>query len=229
MKKTAARLCTLFLILFFISHRDVFGRSIEYVKVIEVSGAAQSLSPVSASWKAIRKNTFLKNNTKIRTAEQSIADFGFDGRLENVARLGEGSTVDFLAVSPIKIFLEKGSLSIFSEGNRLPGAVKVVTKDMSVEVKLGGCVVSVSDRGTTVKVFSDKVELTDFARHKSGIKTRTVREGFQFICGLSHPEGVTERMKYADYTGWQGWIKQLYERKDRLVEISIDKIVEQNS
>ena len=116
---------------------------------------------------------------------------------------------------------------IFCEGNPLPAAVKVATKDVSMDVKLGGCVVIVSNRGTTVKVFSDKVRVTDPANHKPGIKSRTVREGFQFTCGVSHPKGLTERMQYTDYTGWQEWIKKLYERKDKLAELSVDKIIEQ--
>ena len=207
--------------------QDVFGRSVEYVKVLEVSGTVQSLNPASTRWGAMQKNTFLKKNTKIRSAGGSKADFGLDGRLENAARLEENSTADFLTVSPVKIFLEKGSFFVFREGDRLAGTVKVTTKDVSVDVKLGGCVVIVSNRGTTVKVFSDKVAVTDPANRKPGIKTRTVREGFQFTCGLSRPKGLTERMQYADYTGWQEWIKKLYERKDRLAELSVDKIIEQ--
>ena len=205
--------------IFFLSGIAAAGE-IEYAEVLNVVGSAEVLTPPNLTWKPLQKNTILGKGSKIRTEERSSVEIGFDANFENAARLGENSRLSLLGELPFKVLLGKGELFIFCEYPIHHNALRILTKDALIQLKLGGCAVIASGKGTLIKVFTDRVQVSNLKHHRPGFESRIIEEGFRFLVSAASPRAAFRRMTYADYADWQVWIRNLYERKDdRMAEL----------
>jgi len=166
-------------------------------------------------------NTILKKSFKVKTQAGSFVEIVFHSGIEDVARLGENSSLRVLNDPPTRVFFERGELFLLRDkesadhGQTMP--LKISTPEASTQLELGGLGIKVSRERTLVRVFGDRAVISDSIHRKAKSRPRTVEEGFKFSSGTRASSASFERMKYVDYRGWQKWIKDWYERKDDLL------------
>ena len=174
---------------------------IEYWKVVEVTGLAQIKSPAEAAWKDLAAPFYLKRGSVLRTGKDSSVDLCLNRQWDSFLRLNENSELEFPEKIENGIRLKSGSISALLEKESTDDSLRIFLPDLVLKLSTGGLVVSASGSGTTLKVFSEFVEVEGIAK--------PIQEGWEWT------QGRTRRMDFSDYTNWQLWVRQSYERKDK--------------
>lgn len=198
---------------------------VQHAKVFEVTGRVECASAQRIYWKPLLKNSVLEPGARIRTDGQGSAQIKLGRDFASVLKLGSDAYVKFKDTPSDKIYLEQGELYVIRESDSESAptagqrALEIRTKDLRVGIKRGGCVITASRRGTAVKVFQERVQVTRFTAGRARSPICIVREGHQFFS-----EGPrTGRLQYKDYEPWQDWIRAWYERKDFLAAEKLHK------
>ncbi len=227
LKRYTLKLIAVILLFLSFTTQSAWSGEIQYAKVVEIGGAAELLKPLGQRWVPLMKDTTLKKGAKIRTGSGSFVQIAFEGNLETVGLLEGDSRLDIMNDPPTRVFLDRGEFLIFreTETSNKSGLKKlgVLTREALVEIQLGGCSVQTFDKGTWVRVFGEKAEVMNLKTRSAAARSKTVEEGFKLFIGRIVPESVLQRMGFADYAEWQGWIKKLYEAKDDLAADALDK------
>src|SRR3989338_5570833 len=127
---------------------------IEYAKVFDVTGSAKFVGLKSGSWKPLSQNLVLKSGTRIKTGSQSSAQIRMNRDYSSVIKISPNAYLKLKNEPPNKITIEKGDLYVIREADSETKApaeqdvLQISTKDLLVEIKQGGCIVSVTDKGT---------------------------------------------------------------------------------
>ena len=208
----------LFLLLNFVFAAAVGARSAEFLKILDTTRQPELWDADSHVWKPLPTPYELPQGSKIRTRAGSSVEIAFDAKLENMAEVRENSMIKVIQKNPARIFLESGSFFILREENEKDGVV-LKTRHAEIRMRLGGCAVSESRKGTLVRVFSEEADVSNL----------TVKEGFWVLVKPGGRITKPRRMQYEDYRDWQVWIHKFYERKDKLAWNSIEKIIERHS
>ena len=199
--------------------------SIEYCRVIDVSGRTEILESGSAAWAPLGAPRLLKGGDKIRTADKSYAEISTSDDFSGLLRLGANSQMEVMGEDLARFFLRRGMLMALREedDDTLVGRpaekllLQIFTRDLSAGILLGGYSVSVSDRGTWVRVFSEHAHARIFMKeNKKAAEFKRIPEGFKYFWGSDDEIGPLgpSRMYYSDYTEWQFWVRKCYERQD---------------
>ena len=207
-----AALCALI----FFTAANAFAAGIEYAKVLDATGTAEIYSAPAAGWEPIRKESFLKSGSRLRTGLGSQIQIMLDSNFGSVAKIGGNSGASFLTAQPFEIVLEQGTFFIFNDRAAADSEppLKIQTRDASMVLTLGGCQVISSKEGVLIKVFADQLQVSIKAPGQLKKDPQTVREGFK--CFISHSTNCLslKRMTYRDYADWQVWMQKIYEIKD---------------
>ena len=197
--------------------------SVDYCQVIDVSGKAEILEADGIRWLPLEAPKFLKGGDKIRTQGKSYTEISTSPDFSGLLRLGVDSEAEVMGEDLARFFLRKGMLLILrEEDSNVPGEhareemrFQIFTPDMAVSLLEGGCSVSVSEKGSWVRVFGEEVKAGPLRPLKNKPSLR-VEEDFKYFissrAGLG-PLGPS-RMYYSDYTDWQFWMKKCYALKD---------------
>ncbi|OGW83226.1 MAG: hypothetical protein A3C47_02005 [Omnitrophica bacterium RIFCSPHIGHO2_02_FULL_51_18] len=195
---------------------------IEYAKVFDVTGSVKFAGFKSGRWQPLLRNLLLKSGTRVKTGNQSSVQIKLNRDFTGVLKLSPNSYLELKNEPPNKIYLEKGDLFVICEADTEAapaagsGALQVSTKDLLMEIRQGGCIISVSDRGTWLKVFQEKVEAAHVLADRTKTKTWTVHEGYQLHAKSSGAHTSLKRMQYENYDAWQVWIRGWYDHKDKI-------------
>ena len=208
--------------------------SVEYCKVIDVSGTAEILESGSALWRPLAVPKLLKAGDKVRALEKAYVEFSTGDDLSGLMKLGGNSEFEVMGEDLTRFFLRKGIFfilreedgSIVGKQGKEQTLFQIFTKDLIVSFLGGGSSVSVNDKGTWVRVFSEHVRANPFdnVSTSEGV-LRTVTEGFKFFM-KAPPEPTVAgpmRMNFSDYSSWQFWMRQCYQRKDALSQKFLTK------
>ena len=201
-----------------------FRASIEYCRVIDVSGKAEILESGGQRWVPLSVSKFLKGGDKIRTAEKSYAEISTSPDFSGLLKLGGDSELEIIGDDLARFFLRGGALFVLrEEDSNVPGKhtreealFQIFTKDMSISFLQGGCLIGAFEKGSWVRVFSEHAKVGPFRPGKEKEDFKIVREGFKYFMTDSKKAGVSGpiRMHYPDYIEWQYWMKKCYDRKD---------------
>ena len=188
----------------------------ESVKVLDVTGNAEVYSAPNSQWLPLRKDTRLKEGSRVRTGAGSEVQIAFDDDLESVAKIGQNSRLQFLKSGSFQAVLEQGSFFLFSDKAEAnpSGFFKVRTKEAQIRLSAGGCQIAYLKEGVLVRVFADSVVLSKKMPKKTGPRALTVPEGFKCMISPTGSKFSLRRMGYRDYADWQAWIQKIYEIKD---------------
>lgn len=189
---------------------------IEYVKVLDVTGSAEVYSVSNPQWLPLRKETMLKEGSRVRTGTGGEVQIVLDPNFESIAKIGGNSRLRLLKDQPFEAVLEQGAFFIFSDKGEGDSErfLKVLTKETLIQLKTGGCQIISLKKGVLVKVFADSVELSKKMPQRTDRKSQEIREGFKSYLSVTDPAPSSRRMNYRDYADWQIWIQKIYEIKD---------------
>jgi len=181
----------------------------ETPKLIRTAGKVEVLAPGPGRWKPASEGQRFEPGSRIRTGPDSEAEIAWDKAFDVVIRLGGGSRLDFLVAQTYpSAFLERGSLMMICEPERIRNFFKLGTKDLRVRIDRGGLEMTVTSNATRLRVFGERMR-TSFLDKRP---PRWVGEGFKLFARRHASEAV--RMDYDDYKEWLVWVPRLYERKD---------------
>ncbi len=181
---------------------------IEYWKVVQVTGVAQMKSPAQPDWKNLSAPFYLRKGSLVRTGKDAIVDFCLNRQWSNFLQLNENSELEFPKESPKEVRLKKGSLFALLEAESGSDSLHIFSPDVELRVGLGGLAVFASASRSTLKVFSESVEVVDLKSQPSD-SPKIISEGWEWSAGQ------TRRLDFSDYAEWQRWFRKSYERKDK--------------
>jgi len=215
---------TLFLAAAFLCVSRAAFASVDYCRVIDVSGKAEVLESGSARWLPLSAPKFLKGGDQIRTSGKSYAEISTSADFSGLLKLGADSRLEVLGEDLARFFLEEGVLMVLREENddspeSRPAEtvlMQILTQDLSAGLLSGGCSVSVTAKGTWVRVFSESVRVTPTARKTREAVQHDLPEGFKFFSARAGKIDTLGplRLYFSDYADWQFWVRQCYERQD---------------
>lgn len=197
---------------------DAFAE-IEFIKVVEIKGRADVFDPVSSSWSHQSTTPIeLKAGYRLRTYEDSTAEIVMDRKWDRLIRLSENSRLSVLGSSLGRLALDEGHLYIVCEQDLTSVApLKVLTKDMAVEMSIAGLGIRSDQEGSHIQVFADFVTVFPKKSGKYSVSGEQLSEGFQSHLSAQSEEGsLSQRMSFDEYWKWQAWIKNRYATKDKL-------------
>lgn len=212
-----------------VSLNPLYAIDIEYAKVFDVVGNAKFIGYKSGNWKPLAQNLRITSGTRIKTASQSSVQIKLKRDFTSVIKVSSSAYLKFKNEPPNKIYLEKGDLYVILEPDTetapAPGeaVLQISTKDLLIEIRQGGCIVSVTEKGTWLKVFQEKAQVTHVLPDRTKTKTWTVYEGYALHAKSLQAQTSLKRMQYSDYDAWQGWIRGWYEHKDRITAEKLRK------
>ncbi len=223
-----------FLILgiFFLAQTDSLEAGADVYRVIHLSGKAQVLDATSGQWKFLAIGDRLKSRDRVRTVGKSAVDFSRGEDLTGLLRVGVETEVEVMGEDLSRFFVRRGLLFVLLEDeNNLETQesqtalhFQVFTPDLTVSFLQGGCSIAVSEKGTLVRVFSEKVSVETLGSKNKKRAARMVLEGHQFFWNKAASLTYSSsRMVFAEYMDWKYWMLQCYAFKDKRVQDTLVK------
>lgn len=198
----------------------------EFVKVFGIQGEAEIRGTADKSWRALERDTVLREGDQVRVKAQSALHLVFDASLESMATLGENARLKVLHGPVASFSLMKGELFLYRE-KESPAAVlssfKVLTKDLEVRMKEGGGIIETGAQGTWVRIFAERAEVMNRFNPTRRPKPEPVEEAFKFFASVDTRQTSLERVSPSDFDAWQPWIKKIYARKDLFAAEALEK------
>ncbi len=205
--------------------------SIEYCKVIDISGNAEIQFSGSERWMPLSAQVLLKGGDKIRTPQRSYLELATSTDLSGLMLLSGNSVLEVMGDDLTRFFLRRGALSVLREGDgdiarRVSGEenlIQIFTPELVVNILQGGMSVSAYANGSWVRVFSEQVRIDPFGAGRQKLLSRTVSEGYECFADASSTKAPQEalRMSYSDYKDWQFWARKCYKRKDDMAQTEL--------
>lgn len=208
---------------------SIHALEIEYAKVFEVVGSAKFSGLKNGRWEPLPRNTVLRSGSRIKTGDGSSVQIKLNRNFTGALKVSPNSYLEFKNEPPNKIFIEKGDVYVIREMDpeivrpAESGVLKISTKDLLIEIKQGGCIVSVTDQGTWLKVFQEEVSAIPLLANRAKTRARIVHEGTALYAKRSPAQISSKRMRYEDYDAWQVWIRSWYGHTDKVAAEKLRK------
>lgn len=192
---------------------------IEFVKVVDIQGRADTFDPQTSQWSGHAPVPFfLKEGSKLRTYKAASAEIILDKKWDRIIHLGENTRVAVLNNAWDRFSLDEGSLFILSEDESRPVvSSQILTRHVLVKFSVAGVGIHSDPEGSRVEVFGDTVEVFPMSDKTYSERGVTLTEGFTQTFHSDHGlEGLSKRMGFDPYWIWQAWLKNRYAEKDKL-------------
>ncbi|MGH7198437.1 MAG: hypothetical protein ACREH5_06850 [Candidatus Omnitrophota bacterium] len=223
-KRLSALLLSFASLCFFVS--PVFAGTMEFVKVFGIQGEVEIRGVSDKGWRPLERDTLLEEGDQVRVNAHSALHLVLDRSLESMVTLGENARLKVLRGPVASFSLLKGALFIYREKEVASGShffFRILTRDVEVRMKEGGGIIESDGRGTWVRVFADRAEVTNRFNPSRKPKPEPVEEAFKFFASVHSRQTSLERISASDYDAWQPWIKKIYVRKDLFAAEELEK------
>ena len=165
-------------------------------------------------WKVVDfSGEYHVEGSSVTTGERATVDILLNRSRENMIHLSKNSQLDFLRQSPLEMRLKKGGLFVLLEAEGEP--LKIISGHSQVMLSQGGLVIETNADKDRVRVFSETIQITPRAAPGDAPVFRDLSEGWELRISSGGGIEGPKRMDYGDYSDWQRWFKENYERNDR--------------
>ena len=197
------------LVLFFLQLLIMPSLYAQLAKIIDASGNVQVKTEASSSWQKAKPNTYLKEDSEVKTGSASECTIAFDEELENMLTIKENSYIKIEDLRPGKIYMPKGRVFSLIDNLAKIEKFEIRTPTAIAGVRGTGDSVETGPGGTTVKCFSGKVSVQGLDKNGNLTDLLDLLAGVGIDVSPDGELGDFFELTDIDYNEWNAFLQRL--------------------